>query len=72
MLNNSEYDGETIQGYDGNNCEDKLAVLCILSHGTEGAIYGSDGNLVQMSDIMDCLHDRNCPQMSGKPKIIIF
>ena len=51
--------------------EDQMAVICILSHGMEGAVYGSDGDIVKTSEIMEALNNDNCEKMAGKPKMIV-
>ena len=50
---------------------DKMAVVCVLSHGANGYIYGSDGNLVSLRQLVDCLNNVNCPSMVDKPKLIV-
>ena len=52
--------------------QDEMAVLCILSHGKESVIYGSDGKVVQAKELINQFSDRNCPQMKGKPKMVII
>ena len=52
--------------------EDSMAVLCILSHGEEGKVYGCDGELVSVNDICMAMDDMRCPQMRGKPKLIVI
>ena len=51
---------------------DQCAVLVILSHGKEGFVFGSDGNKIFISQILEHLNNVNCPKMEGKPKIIII
>ena len=51
--------------------EDQLAVLCVLSHGGDRTIYGTDGKLITVMDLLKCLDNLNCVQMAGKPKIAI-
>ena len=51
---------------------DQMAVLCILSHGKDGFVYGSDGDCVPVNDILHYLDNIHCIQMAGKPKIVII
>ena len=51
---------------------DQMAVLCILSHGSLGYVYGSDGNQVAITTLTGYLDDNNCAQMCGKPKFIVI
>lgn len=44
-------------------------IIAILSHGDEGAIYGTDGDLVTLEDIMYQFGANRCPTLSGKPKL---
>jgi len=51
---------------------DDMAVLCLLSHGGKGFIYGSDGSKVKVSDVTRYLDNKNCPAMRDKPKQVII
>ena len=51
---------------------DQCAVVCILSHGGDGFLYGSDGKTLNFTTIHRCLSNKNCVQMAGKPKIFII
>ena len=44
-------------------------VCCILSHGEAGEIYGVDGVKVSIWHLMSYFTDKNCPSLSGKPKL---
>ncbi len=50
------------KGYDSFIC-------CILSHGKEGHVYGSDGDKVGLDDITAKLNARNCASLAQKPKM---
>ena len=52
--------------------DDQIAVLCILSHGVERGVYGCDGELVPVAELIPELDNDGCPKMRGKPKIIII
>jgi len=51
---------------------DQCVVLCILSHGGDGFIYGSDGAKIDTRKLLSNLDNVNCPNMKGKPKVIIL
>ncbi|XP_077114040.1 caspase-2-like [Ranitomeya variabilis] len=44
-------------------------IIAILSHGVDGAVYGSDGKLVQLQDVFTQLDNAHCPQLQNKPKM---
>ena len=44
-------------------------VCCILSHGSSDSIYGTDGELVKMSDITKLFNGNCCPSLVNKPKL---
>lgn len=46
-------------------------ILCILSHGTEGAVYGSNGIPVEIKSIKRWLTVDLHQKLKGKPKVII-
>ncbi|XP_013381226.2 uncharacterized protein LOC106152255 [Lingula anatina] len=47
-------------------------ILFLLSHGTEGAVYGTDGYPLPFKYIKAILNNRNCLGLSGKPKMIFI
>ncbi|KAM9327080.1 caspase-2 [Gastrophryne carolinensis] len=48
------------------------AIVAILSHGVDGAVYGSDGNLVQLQDVFTQMDNAHCPQLQNKPKMFFI
>ena len=46
-------------------------VVCILSHGSEGKVYGVDGVDVEIRTLKYLFNSRNCPGLYGKPKMFI-
>jgi hypothetical protein len=55
-----------------NNCID-MCVLCVMSHGEENVILGSDGLEVDIKlDIFNRFSNKDCPSMIGKPKLFIL
>ncbi|CAN2391527.1 Belongs to the peptidase C14A family, partial [Pristimantis euphronides] len=47
-------------------------IVAILSHGVDGAVYGSDGELVQLQDVFTMLDNVHCPQLQNKPKMFFI
>jgi len=47
-------------------------ILVITSHGDQGAVGGSDGKQIEITEIMDLLSPKNFPAMEKKPKIVII
>ncbi|XP_071985554.1 caspase-2 [Engystomops pustulosus] len=47
-------------------------IVAILSHGIEGAVYGSDGKLVQLQNVFTKLDNAHCPQLQNKPKMFFI
>ncbi|ESO83598.1 hypothetical protein LOTGIDRAFT_133150, partial [Lottia gigantea] len=45
--------------------------ICLLSHGEEGYIYGTDGEMLALNQIFDLFNNNKCPLLKGKPKIFI-
>lgn len=46
-------------------------VICLLSHGTEGAIEGIDSRKVNINNLKYKFTLEKCPDLYGKPKIFI-
>lgn len=47
-------------------------VCCVLSHGTEGGVYGVDGSIVLIKDLMQPFNGEMCPTLFKKPKIFFI
>lgn len=47
-------------------------VCCLMSHGSDGAIYGADTALVEISSIMDFFKESKCTALAGKPKLFFI
>nr|XP_029135691.1 caspase-2 isoform X1 [Labrus bergylta] len=47
-------------------------VVCLLSHGVEGAIYGTDGELMQLDWVFEAFDNAHCPLLQNKPKMFFF
>lgn len=51
--------------------EDAL-VVCVLSHGLEGCVYGSDDVRVSLRDLTQPFTSLNAPSLAGKPKLFFI
>ena len=47
-------------------------VVCILTHGVEGQLYGSDEELIRVDDVFKPFNGYNCPTLVGKPKVFLM
>ncbi|XP_074539237.1 caspase-2 isoform X4 [Halichoeres trimaculatus] len=47
-------------------------VVCLLSHGVEGAIYGTDGQLLQLDWVFGTFDNAHCPLLQNKPKMFFI
>ncbi|XP_038136140.1 caspase-8 isoform X1 [Cyprinodon tularosa] len=47
-------------------------VCCVLSHGTEGGVYGVDGKVVKIKDMMSPFYGQMCPSLVEKPKLFFI
>lgn len=52
-----------------NFSNDDSLVCCILSHGQDGKVFGSDGIPVELDDITSLFAADQCPKLKGKPKL---
>ena len=52
--------------------EDQCAVLCLLTHGVEDYIYGSDGRTLYLQRLLSSLDNIHCIQMANKPKVVVI
>ena len=43
-------------------------VVCILTHGIENYVYGSNGRYISIKDITGTFQANRCPNLAGKPK----
>ena len=49
-----------------------MMILVILSHGTNGHIYTTDGRWVNTENIYQKFNNHFCPKLKGKPKFFII
>ncbi|XP_068113980.1 caspase-2 [Hyperolius riggenbachi] len=48
------------------------AIIAILSHGVDGAVYGTDGTQVQLQEIFTKLDNAHCQRLQNKPKMFFI
>ena len=56
--------------YDHSNYD--CVVVCILTHGVEGKLYGSDGNLIEVQRLIRLFNGDQAPYLVGKPKLFFI
>ena len=49
-----------------------IVTVFLLSHGEASGMYGSDGKLVQYSNIVSKFNNTNCPGLLGKPRVFVI
>ncbi|VDM93846.1 unnamed protein product [Onchocerca ochengi] len=47
-------------------------VICVLTHGEHGELYGTDDNAVSVLEFVSSLNARNCPALAHKPKLFFL
>lgn len=47
-------------------------VCCILSHGEEGKVFGSDSRAVELDEVTSYFTADKCPKLQGKPKLFFI
>ncbi|XP_032238419.2 caspase-3 [Nematostella vectensis] len=55
-----------------NHKNSDSVVVCILSHGLEGRIYGVDGGLLNISDVISMFNGYQAKDLIGKPKLFFL
>ncbi|XP_056458588.1 caspase-2 isoform X1 [Gadus chalcogrammus] len=45
------------------------SVVCLLSHGVDGAVYSTDGELLQLDWVFEAFDNSHCPLLQNKPKM---
>ncbi|KAL2084104.1 hypothetical protein ACEWY4_019622 [Coilia grayii] len=46
--------------------------VCLLSHGKEGGVYGTDGQLLELDWVFEAFDNARCPQLQNKPKMFFI
>ncbi|XP_035683208.1 caspase-3-like [Branchiostoma floridae] len=47
-------------------------VCCIMSHGTQGKVYASDGFSIDILDILSLFKEKRCSSLMSKPKLFFI
>ncbi|XP_060777985.1 caspase-2 isoform X2 [Neoarius graeffei] len=47
-------------------------VVCLLSHGVEGSVYGVDGKLLELDWVFERFDNARCPLLQNKPKMFFI
>ena len=47
-------------------------VLCLMSHGSEGFVYGADGERVLLETVRNLFSNSRCSTLNGKPKLFVI
>ena len=55
---------------DHNNFD--CLMVAILTHGSKGRLYSTDGELIPVEDITKLFNSYRCPSLVGKPKIFLL
>jgi hypothetical protein len=53
-------------------CEATVFCFFIMSHGVADAVFGVDGKLVKIEDLVTIFDGNNCSKLVGKPKIFFI
>ncbi|XP_076844656.1 caspase-2 isoform X2 [Brachyhypopomus gauderio] len=48
------------------------SAVCLLSHGVEGSIYGTDGQLLELDWVFERFDNARCPELQNKPKMFFI
>ncbi|KAK3092984.1 hypothetical protein FSP39_009646 [Pinctada imbricata] len=47
-------------------------VVCLLSHGDLGKVYGADSELLDIHEVQSYFYADQCPSLAGKPKLFFI
>ncbi|TRY82803.1 hypothetical protein DNTS_025571 [Danionella cerebrum] len=56
----------------GKRVDGDCFVCCVLSHGKDAGVYGTDGAVVSLNDIRTPFTGTSCPALAGKPKLFFI
>lgn len=48
------------------------SILCLLSHGEEGYVFGTDGKRIPLDEIFLLFDNQRCPALINKPKVFFI
>lgn len=55
-----------------NHHSHDAAVVCILSHGQNNTVFGTDGKEVSLDQLVTLFYSKNAPSLKGKPKLFFI
>ena len=61
---------EVVGKLDHSACD--CLIIAILTHGIEGKLYSTDGDLIPVEEVTKYFDGNHCPSLIGKPKVFIF
>lgn len=61
-----------LKGYSTTSDHGDCFVCCILSHGSNDGVHGTDGNIVSRDDIFGPFSGNSCPSLISKPKVFFI
>ncbi|XP_039613722.1 caspase-8-like isoform X1 [Polypterus senegalus] len=64
---------QTLEEYKDKDHRDRdCFVCCILTHGTTGRVFGTDGKALSINKLTTPFSGFNCPHLRGKPKLFFI
>ncbi|XP_051574174.1 caspase-2-like isoform X1 [Myxocyprinus asiaticus] len=54
------------------HAEYDCCAVCFLTHGVEGSIYGTDGQLLELDWVFEVFDNARCPLLQNKPKMFFI
>ena len=52
-----------------DHSQSDCVLICVLTHGINGKLYSTDGDLIPVEDLTKYYNGVNCPSLIGKPKV---
>ncbi|XP_019628872.1 PREDICTED: caspase-8-like isoform X2 [Branchiostoma belcheri] len=52
--------------------EEDFFICCIMTHGTQGKVFATDGFSAELLDILSLFKGKQCPTLMGKPKLFFI
>ncbi len=49
-----------------------MCAVCIMSHGSSGCVFASDGKIIYVEDIFSMFSGKKCPALADKPKFFVI
>ncbi|XP_033097760.1 caspase-3-like [Anneissia japonica] len=61
---------QDLSNLDHSKCD--CLIVCVLTHGMQGGLYGTDEGIVNIEEITNYFHANRCPTLAGKPKLFFL